>query len=81
MTSNSECNQTKEKWYYHEMIICTAIVLGIFGLIFLLINLGLDTKTSVEVGFSIFVGVILLPLIEPIRDIIKWLKKKRSNPQ
>lgn len=72
-------NLVKEKWYYNEVIVCTGIVLGIFGLMFLLIKLGVDVKTSAIIGGCIFFGVILLPLIDPIRDGIKWIKSHRQS--
>lgn len=71
----------KEHWYYNEVIICTGIVLGVFGLIFTLIHFGASVKNAVEVGVGILVGCMLLPLIDPIRDLIKWIKKRKTNTQ
>ena len=71
----------KRKWewvYYNEVTVGFGIVLGIFGIMFVLIHYGASVQNAAEVGGSLIIGFILLPLVEPIRYMIKryMLKKK-----
>lgn len=76
MTQNKEA---KEKWYYNEMIVCSLIVIGIFGLGIGLYEMGVDAHTEGLVIAVMLGAFICLPLITPFADLYKWLQLRRKS--
>lgn len=69
----------REPWYHHEMIVCTLVVLGIFGMGFIVFEMFNDPKLAAYTIAIIFLGVILLPAIDPIKSGIKWIKNRKTK--
>jgi len=69
----------KTKWYDNDVVGSFIVVLIMFGIGGILLYFGVDNSTIVYVMVAIFIGFMVLSVLDIIHDAWKWLRTLRNS--